>query len=157
MKSICLIILSVFSANVLAGSVSVPNTFQPNTPAVSGQVNANFDVLVVAVNAMQAQIDAQAMTIAQLQSDLATAQGQITALESNSVLALDGFLSLGVHNGLDVARFDAINVQITNGLGATNGDPGALNPLDAGPVNGLGNLIIGYDDVDFIFIWYNLD
>ena len=28
-------------------------------------------------------------------------------------------------NGYDTARFDSINVQVTNGLGATNGDRGA--------------------------------
>lgn len=131
---------------VTAGAVSVPNTFQPNTPALASEVNANFDALVLAVNALQAQVDAQAATISTLQAELATAEATISTLQSNSVLALDGFLFLDMDaEGNDVARFDQVNVQITNGLGATNGNPMG-DPALPGPVNGLGNLIVGYNE-----------
>ncbi len=45
-------------------------------------------------------------------------------------------------------NFDGMNVRIRNGLGATNGDPANPNsPFSAGAqVNGLGNLIVGYDE-----------
>jgi hypothetical protein len=45
-------------------------------------------------------------------------------------------------------RFEGVNVQIVNGLGATNGDP--VDPLGdskAADVNGLGNLIVGYNEL----------
>jgi len=46
-------------------------------------------------------------------------------------------------------RLTGINVQIVNGLGATNGhrlDPTTTDPL-LSSTNGVGNLIIGYDDL----------
>lgn len=43
-------------------------------------------------------------------------------------------------------RFTGVNVQIVNGLNATNGNP--ANPISpTGVVNGLGNLIIGYNEL----------
>ena len=153
MRALFLLLVASIMSPAVAGTVAVPNTFQPNTPALASEVNANFDALVQAVNALQAQVDAQAATISTLESDLASAEtalsaaeSQIGALQSNSVLALDGLLFLDLDaEGNDVARFDQVNVQITNGLGATNGDP-MLNPNNPGPVNGLGNLVIGYNE-----------
>ena len=46
--------------------------------------------------------------------------------------------------------FSGVNVQIVNGLGATNGNeanPTSLTP-DGTSVNGLGNLIVGYNEGD---------
>jgi hypothetical protein len=156
----------LFAAPV--GAVSVPNTFQAGQTASAAEVNANFDALVQAVDDLQAQldaqsaaisalqqdltaaeteIDAQSTTIAGLEQDLAAAELEITALQSNSVLALDGLLTLEVDaNGYDTARFDQVNVQITNGMGATNGNPTSGSPTDVGMVNGLGNLIVGYNE-----------
>ena len=42
-------------------------------------------------------------------------------------------------------RFSGVNVQIVNGLGATNGNP--VNPFDP-TTNGLGNLIVGYNELN---------
>lgn len=42
-------------------------------------------------------------------------------------------------------RFTGVNLQIVNGLGATNGAPGDPDGHD-GITNGLGNLIVGYDE-----------
>ncbi len=50
--------------------------------------------------------------------------------------------------GPKTLRISGINVQIVNGLGATNGDPLDPNAVD-GPglmTNGLGNLIVGYNE-----------
>ena len=45
-------------------------------------------------------------------------------------------------------RFTGVNVQIVNGLEATNGNPGdPLVPTGDTAVNGLGNLIVGYNEV----------
>ena len=49
---------------------------------------------------------------------------------------------------MKTARSSGINVQVVNGLGATNGnpaDPSSLDPLQTN-VNGLGNLILGYNE-----------
>ena len=46
-------------------------------------------------------------------------------------------------------RFKDVNVQIVNGLGATNGfpdDPDSLDPVQT-TTNGLGNLIVGYQEM----------
>jgi len=80
--------------------------------------------------------------MAQLTADLATANNtiashnnRITNIESNTVLALDGYLMLSTNNGYDTAEFTDINVQINNNSGSTDG-----------AINGLGNLIIGYNE-----------
>lgn len=153
-------LLLISTATGWAGSVGVPNTFTPNTPALASEVNANFQALVDAVNAQQAAIsqlqsdlNAAQTTIDQLQTDLSAAQAEIASnntaivnIQGNSVLALDGFLFMDTDiNGFATARFDAINVQVTNGLGATNGLPEG-DPALSGPVNGLGNLIVGYNE-----------
>ena len=47
------------------------------------------------------------------------------------------------------ARISGINVQIVNGLDATNGyptDPDSIDPLGT-QTNGLGNLIVGYNEL----------
>ena len=45
-------------------------------------------------------------------------------------------------------RVEGINLQIVNGLGATNGDPtGSFDGVGA-ITNGLGNLIVGYNELD---------
>lgn len=47
-----------------------------------------------------------------------------------------------------IIRITGANLQIVNGLGATNGNPGAPYAVDAGSVaaNGAGNLILGYSE-----------
>lgn len=50
-------------------------------------------------------------------------------------------------------RVEGVNLQIVNGLGATNGDPDA--PTSTDPfftvTNGLGNLIVGYNELSTVF------
>src|SRR5262245_54348380 len=43
-------------------------------------------------------------------------------------------------------RFSGVNVQVVNGLGATNGNPADPGSLAKISVNGLGNLIVGYQE-----------
>ena len=130
------VVLSAISvASVAAGELTIPHTFSAGSPAVAGQVNANFAAVVTAVNgnatdisALQTLVSAQAAAIAALQAELA-------ALRANSVLALDGKLSLGADaQGQPTAMLSGVNVQIVNGLGST------------GAVDGLGNLTIGYNE-----------
>lgn len=50
----------------------------------------------------------------------------------------------------ETLRIAGVNVQIVNGLGATNGNPSNPGTLDAGltVTNGVGNLIVGYNETD---------
>ena len=161
---------------VTAGNVTIPNTFSSGTPAVAAEVNANFGALETAVNdndsrittnsndlaalqtavttlqatvaalqdtvtTLQDDLTAANDTIAGLQADLASANSTIASLQSdlanvqaNSVLDLDGILVYAVDDyGFPTARFTGVNVQVVNGAGQTT-------------VNGLGNLIVGYNE-----------
>src|SRR5262249_59496226 len=70
-------------------------------------------------------------------------QGQVDLLKDKlshfSIQTIDGYYSVVLTGA---------NLHIRNGLGATNGNPGTPNPEDATvtAVNGLGNLIVGYDE-----------
>ena len=56
------------------------------------------------------------------------------------------FLDDGVGGTVKTIRFTGVNVQIVNGLEATNGNPNCPN-CETGTVNGLGNLIVGYNEL----------
>jgi len=113
--------------------------------------------LEAVVESLTTALDTANTEIANLQSELATANTAITNLQTeladvqnNSVLALDGILTFNVDaSGYPRALFSGVNVQIVNGLGATNGyidDPNTDDPTLT-QVNGLGNLIVGYNEV----------
>ncbi len=55
-------------------------------------------------------------------------------------------LLAGVTRSGDDIFYDGVNVHIRNGLGTTNGNP-ADPENDGGIVNGLGNLIVGYNEI----------
>jgi hypothetical protein len=48
-------------------------------------------------------------------------------------------------NTAKTIRFTGVNVQVVNGLGVTNGDPG--DPFEDPRTNGTGNLIVGYQEL----------
>ncbi|NNF97890.1 MAG: hypothetical protein HKM93_00785 [Desulfobacteraceae bacterium] len=116
-----------------SGDVTIPNTFKAGTPAVATEVNENFEALKAVLTELQAIITTQAETIAALQNRLDT-------VETSEVMALDDYLTvddIGDPRGAMI-QLSGVNLQITNGLGSTN------------TINGLGNLIIGYDEVNRI-------
>ena len=80
---------------------------------------------------LQVQIDALAAQVSLLQATVATQAARITALETSSVMTLAPYLT--VDTTTHRALFSGINLQLVNGAGTTNS------------INGLGNLIIGYD------------
>lgn len=87
--------------------------------------------------ALTTRIDALENDVTQLQSDLALAYSQIAALQANSVLELDGLLTLDNSNDYVTVRLSGANLQVVNGTGMTNS------------VNGLGNIIVGYNAPGF--------
>lgn len=106
----------------LLADVPIPHAFQAGTPAVAAEVNANFAALQSALEGALSRIDA-------LEAELAKVQ-------ANDALALHGHVEVVpdpyVPDGYTI-RFSGVNVQIVNGLGQT------------ASINGLGNLIVGYN------------
>ena len=103
---------------------------------------AEINALNNTVSNLQAEIVAltniagsQAISIQQLQQDLSQTNDNVAAIESNTVLELDGLLRYSVVNNYPTAEFTGVNIQVNNGTGTTDGD-----------VNGLGNITIGYNE-----------
>lgn len=78
---------------------------------------------------------ANAADLSILQARLAELEERLAVMEENTVLALDGYVQLdNSMSGRPTALFAGVNVQIVNGRGQTE------------TINGLGNLIVGYDE-----------
>ena len=119
---------------VTAGELTVPNSFSSGTAAVAAEVNDNFGAVKTAVDDNNNRIAALEATIATLQATIATLQTNLAGVQSNSVLALDGYLSYTVDpRGYATAQFAGVNVQVVNGVSQST-------------PNGLGNLIVGYNN-----------
>ncbi len=100
----------------LLAQVSVPNLFQAGETAVAEEVNANFQALETALNDALQRID---------------------ELESSDVAALEEHVEViaDPNNPNEyTVLFSGVNVQIVNGHGDTES------------INGLGNLIVGYNE-----------
>jgi hypothetical protein len=93
-------------------------------------LEASLATLQNTVTALQATVTTQASTIATLQTQLST-------VNSSNVMALDPYLSVDTVSDArgPLVQFHGANVQVVNGSGST------------ATANGLGNLIIGYDEV----------
>jgi hypothetical protein len=89
-------------------------------------LRAQLAAEVTARQSLQAGMDA-------LKGQLASIQGDVRSLRGNSILDLNGYLTLDHSSGYPTALFQGINVQVINGSGTTHS------------ANGLGNLIVGYN------------
>ncbi|MGH1470339.1 MAG: hypothetical protein ACRBCS_04050 [Cellvibrionaceae bacterium] len=133
--------LLFFSYSSMSDELIIPNHFSAGTKAVASEVNENFSAVELAV-------DGNAADISQI-LDLVTAlEARVNILEaSNNELQADKiFMQNFIDNilpymqgGLDAQGrtsifFTGANVHVNNGLGNTS------------TINGLGNLIIGYDE-----------
>lgn len=123
-----------------AAELVIPHTFSAGTPAVAGQVNANFA-------AVKSEVDAKDARIAALEAQVATLMAAVSALQDSNVMAIDPYLSLesiadpnDAGTAYPTVRVSGANLQVVSGSGATDG-----------AYNGLGNLIIGYNEVDAVF------
>jgi hypothetical protein len=92
------------------------------------------------VNGLRSQLTAEAAaretmqgTIETLRKEVQAANGGVRALQANSILDLNGYITFDNSSGYPTVLFNGINVQIVNGTGATQN------------TNGLGNLILGYN------------
>ena len=107
--------------------------------AAAGGLPARVDTLEAAVANLQTTVNNLNSQLTTANANIATLQGQVSAWQSNGVLALNNYLTLGTHNGQPTAIFTGVNVQVVNGTGQTYGSP-----------NGTGNLIVGYDTADLV-------
>jgi hypothetical protein len=150
----------VSASNLLPGSYMLDVQLATGTavffPIAIGAPESAVVTLQQQVNTLQSTVTALQTTTNQLVTQVATLQAsnsqlqsvvtalrreigaslipEISALQNNSVIALNGKLSLAP-DGTTV-QFSGVNVQIANGLGKT------------GSLNGLGNLIVGYNETD---------
>lgn len=92
------------------------------------------------VNAMRAQLDAEAAERKRMQARIETlartveaADATVQAMRANSVLDLNGYVTFDNSSGYPTVLFNGINLQVVNGTGVTQS------------VNGLGNIIVGYN------------
>jgi len=153
------VLLTVVTTNLYADNLTIPHTFTSGTPAVAAEVNANFNAVKFSVDDNNKRIATLETTVANLQSTLtsqtktidtlqttvnsqantiASLQSQLTAVKNSHVMALDPYLTIDDVSDTrgPLVTFSGVNVQIVNGLGST------------ATANGLGNLIVGYDEVD---------
>ena len=136
------VVVSLIGSRAAAQTLQVPNTFQAGTPARAAEVNQNFDAVAGAVNANSVDMAALVQRLETLESQVADLEARLADAEDNTVLKLNGYLDLDDHDpAKPVAILAGVNLQVINGLGNTN------------TINGLGNLIIGYDEDFARSIW----
>jgi hypothetical protein len=126
--------ISLFAALALtpysashAQDVTIPNTFQSGATAMASEVNENF-------TAVKSALDDNYDRIAELEALVAALQSRIEELEESNVMALDDYVSVDDDARGPLVQFSGVNVQVVNGMG------------DTGTINGLGNLVVGYDE-----------
>jgi uncharacterized coiled-coil protein SlyX len=145
-----LAIITFICDTALAERVFIPNTFESGTAAVAEEVNENFEMLAdeadrkdlrlaaleAAVADLQSTVESLQDQIASLQTDLAQQASDLTVVSGNPVLNLDPYINVTSDERGPLIILTGINLQIVNGQ-----DQGGTETI-----NGLGNLIIGYDE-----------
>ena len=123
-------------AILLALLVLPAGAWAQGPPPGNPSLNARVTALEAAVAELMSRVSSLETDLAAANATIGALQSDVDAVKSNSVLALDGKLSLGdlEGDGLPDAVFEGVNVQIANGLGSTR------------TMNGTGNLIIGYNE-----------
>ena|ERR1700690_4397743 len=107
----------------------------PAPPALGSQENQGGADNGSVISNLIKSIENLRYRIAVLDGQVNTLQTQLASVQANSVLQLDRALTLHtVHAGRPTVLFTGVNVQIVNGAGSTD------------RANGLGNLIVGYDE-----------
>lgn len=121
---------------------TIPFSFTAHTAAKASEVNANFTALENQIQYLNQQLIAQQTINNDQQSRINALQTALSAIQGSNVMALDPYVALvDVEDGHDrfitypTVQFSGVNVQILNGTGDT-----------FSTMNGLGNLIIGYNE-----------
>ena len=141
----------ILSISLMAGEVNLPHTFQPNTKANAGEVNANFNTVKDAVNdnhskiqnleilvqQLKQQNQQLQQQVQQLQQQIVQLKNKVQSIEDSNIMAVNEYIQVTTPDpdaniGV-LITFSGVNLQIVNGTGKMD------------QVNGLGNLIIGYN------------
>ncbi|MFB9068322.1 hypothetical protein [Pseudofulvimonas gallinarii] len=132
-----LLVCAVLSSPAVAGELTIPHTFVAGQPAVAAQVNQNFA-------SVKTEVDAKDARIAALEVQVAALLVRLEAIENSNLMALEPHVSLEHVPDPNTAslvyptvRFTGVNVQVVDGSDDT-----------ASATNGLGNLIVGYNETD---------
>ena len=131
-----------------ASYAEVPYTFRNGSIADADEVNANFNALDARVAALEASVTTLQTDVATNTSDISTVQSDVTALQTgvanstpigingSGIAALNATFAGVTRGGTpDTLTFPGMNVQVVSGSGSTTA-----------AVNGLGNLIVGYNE-----------
>lgn len=125
-----------------SGETAVTLSSQADLSALQGQVST----LQGQVGTLQGQVSTLQGQVSSLQSDNTTLKSNVSSLQSDNTTLKSNVSNLQTKlskvsysdsglNGLPTLTIAGANLQIDSGAGSTYG-----------PVNGLGNLIIGYDE-----------
>lgn len=117
--------------NTISSLQNSLNTANSNISSLQSAVIQNGG----AITDLQGDLTTLVQTVAGL--DVTVLESRVAAIENNTVLELDGLLFFDNASGYATAMFHEVNIQIVNGTGATT---------SITPPNGLGNLIVGYNE-----------
>jgi hypothetical protein len=119
-------------------------------------LNARVAALEAAVAALQSRANAQGQRIAALETVVDTQRGQIVALrgqiitlQNSDAMKLNRYLSVTTDDllGKPLILLTGVNLQLVNGEGPVQIEDESLpNYYDNPTLNGLGNLIVGYNE-----------
>ncbi len=135
--------LTRFFSACLAAAVALP---APARALTEAQQDAAIQQLQSAVASLQSTVNSQASQISALQAKASNQYNLIVALQKKTAaltVTSDTTRTDGLKN--TELTLTGVNLHVVNGLGATNGEPTAPYDADNPVVNGLGNVIIGYD------------
>lgn len=140
---LCLCALVVSLVNLAAFSLLSNGAATAGPPAYSsGDVNGDGTVDVTDPVALLSYLFNSGPAPVACGAGLALTTEQAEILSHMSIEYLDD----GQGNTNKTIRLSGVNLQVVNGLGATNGNPVAPQAVGDAQVNGLGNLIVGYDE-----------
>ena len=91
---------------------------------------------------------ASAASLQTFQNELNSLQTNVTAQSKvTGLFSISTDPSRSDHKANTEVTMTGVNLHIVNGLGATNGEPLNVDDTANGVVNGLGNLIVGYNEI----------
>ena len=99
------------SAWLIAGSVTIPHTFQANTTAKAAEVNANFSAVKTAVDGNANDIATNEADIATNKTDIAAAVTNIRVGAGLSISRVDGNVTIKKRSGYVAVHGSAFNTS----------------------------------------------
>jgi hypothetical protein len=149
------LLLGLLWTKAWAGSVTLPHSFTAGTPAVAAEVNTNFTAIETEMNdndsriaALESALTALQARVSSLEAANSSLEGQVAALENqlatSQVMALESYLRVDLVSDArgPLVELSGVNLQLINGQNSTD------------TANGLGNLILGYDEANSTGRWF---